>query len=121
MRALFTYTGTTPGADSNDYTLFDSTSLPAGVTLHHLGFKRLVLVIDNSHAGTVKAYRKRRSSSTWLHCDTYVVPARVNGSQNTKDYICIGDEDVKLVWTNGGSAQTTWVVDVEGDKDRALS
>lgn len=108
------YTGTTPGADANTYTLFDSTQLGMGKgALYNLpGAERLLLRLRNPQAGTLKGYRSDDGGVTWeqVYPDTAV--AAMTTTSNDYDLLIAGYRDFKLDWTNGGSAQTGWDVDM---------
>jgi hypothetical protein len=101
--------GGTPGADSNDYTLFDSTvCLSSGLNAHDIS--RIVFHVNNSQAGTRKAYWSNNGGTTWNLFDSTAVTAASAGSMSGPfDYLVDPYKDVKIVWTNGGSAQGTWL------------
>jgi hypothetical protein len=106
--------GGTPGANSNDYVLFDSTIAFNSAGLATYGIDRAQFTVDNSAAGTLKSYFSPDKGTTWkLNASTSVA---ANGGGATSgilaspfDYEINGFGDWKLVWTNGGSAQTSWL------------
>lgn len=108
------YTGATPGADASTYTLFSTvTAFPGANYCAMGGLGRLVLALANSAAGTLKGYVSEDRGINWTQIlpDT-AVSARTAGNQNPFD-IRIGEyPDFKLDWVNGGSAQTTWLVEM---------
>lgn len=111
--------GGTPGADSNDYKLFDSTTLQHPGTLSQMGVKRIIFGVNNSHSGTLKAYWSIDKGTTW---NQYYEAAQVAASAPTMtgpiDFDIVPYDDWKLVWTNGGSAQTTWRPHLHGTTSR---
>lgn len=121
------YTGSTPGADSNDYVLFNSASAGLGAAMGIYGFSRLTLALKNSHTGTLKFYKSNSrtagsnpeaSAVTWSQIAENAVAAAAATSENVYDYLIEPYADVRLIWTNGGSAQTTWVVNMSLSLER---
>ena len=110
-----TYTGTAPGADTNEYTLFDSTTaFPAAKFCALEGLGRFVLSLVNSQAGTLNLYRYTSSRLAAARTKVYTtaVAAAAANSNNPFD-LRVGEySDFAVTWTNGGSAQTTWLVDM---------
>lgn len=104
--------GGTPGANSNDYVLFDSTvALTGGLDSHCIS--RLEFSLNNSASGTRKAYFSQDSGTTWTLYDSTAVSAYSSpAAAGPFDYLLDPYKDFKLVWTNGGSAQTTWIVNI---------
>lgn len=105
------YQGSTPGADANTYTLFDSTALGmgAGAVANMLGAERLLLRLQNSHSGTLFAEESPDGGITWnqVYPNT-AVAAPAAGATNDYDFLIDAYKDFRVRWTNGGSAQTTW-------------
>lgn len=101
--------GGTPGADSNDYTLFDSTvCFTGGLESHDVS--RIIFSVNNAAAGTRKAYFSQDRGTTWNLYDSAAVAASSAGSMaGPFDYLVDPYRDWRLIWTNGGSAQTTWI------------
>jgi hypothetical protein len=110
--------GGTPGADSNDYTLFDSTvcfGVPGkkSTTLKVHDITRIVFSVKNSQAGTLTASFSKDSGTTWTAYDVRAVAAAAaNTISGPYDYLVDPYPDWKLVWTNGGSAQATWIATI---------
>lgn len=118
-----TPSGGTPGANSNDYILFDSTvAFTGGLDSH--GISRLEFAINSSAAGTRKAYFSQDSGTTWTLYDSTAVAAYSSPTAaGPIDYLLDPYKDFKLVWTNGGSAQATWIVSIvliRGDRSAAV-
>lgn len=101
--------GGTPGADSADYILFDSTAC-FGDSLSAHDISRVIFSVNNSQAGTRKAYFSQDRGTTWnLYDSTAVVASSAGAMAGPFDYLVDPYRDFKLVWTNGGSAQGTWI------------
>lgn len=108
------YTGATPGADSSTYNLFSTvTAFPGAGFCAQFGLGRLIVDIVNSAAGTLKGYSSEDRGVTWTQIipDT-AVAARATNSENPYDFRVAEYPDFKLDWTNGGSAQTTWFIEM---------
>lgn len=101
--------GGTPGADSNDYVLFDSTACTPPIRLVTFGIDRAQLGLNNAQAGTLKSYFSADGGTTWNLSTSTSVSANAGLTAGPYDYELNGFGDWKLVWTNGGSAQTTWI------------
>lgn len=115
-----TYNGSTPGADSNEYVLFSTTAAaPFKRFLALSGSRRFVLDLKNSHAGTLDAYYSADGGTNWIKYSTEAIAAPAAGVTYTRDYLVEHYDDWKLVWTNGGSAQTTWVIQMALSPQRA--
>jgi hypothetical protein len=117
FKCKITYTGSTPGADTNVYVLFDSSKL--GVTTagkqclaNFPKAQRFVLSLLNAAAGTLKAYRSENGGTTWTQVFADDALSAATTTAALRDYFIGGFRDFKLEWTNGGSAQTTWLVDM---------
>jgi hypothetical protein len=111
--------GGTPGADANDYTLFDSTVACGAKHLQWTGWKRITLALKNSGSGTLKASRSTDGGTNWDEYDSQAVAAAGAGVVNGPyDYDIAPYLDWKLVWTNGGAAQTTWRPELAAHHDR---
>lgn len=119
------YSGSTPGADSNDYVLF-STSVafpraqgyPPGYT-DLAGVKRVRISLAHSHNGTFKLQRSSNgeaSAPTWTTINDEAITAAAS-ERSFYDAHVAGLRDWRVIWTNGGSAQTTWVPEITLDED----
>lgn len=104
------YSGSTPGADSNTYVLFDS-SLEAVNLLAAEGSTDYRLELKHSHAGTLRAYAQAGRSGTWVQFYERILNAPTNTTKMRRVTIPLGGhDDIKVEFVNGGSAQTTWYV-----------
>lgn len=102
--------GGTPGADSNDYELFNSTTALSGTLAAH-DISRIQFSINSNQTGTLKAYFSVDKGANWtLYNQQSVAAYSSPNAAGPYDYLVDTYPDWKLVWTNGGSAQTTWRV-----------
>lgn len=104
------YSGSTPGADSADYTLYDSTLGSVGV-IGSIPGCRYRLSLKHSHAGTLKGYAKATRDGSWIQF--YQRPLRAPAAALRMHEVSVPivtHNDVKFVWTNGGTAQNPWYV-----------
>ena len=100
--------GGTPGNDSNEYTLFDSTvALGAGL-LAVKGINRGQLSVNNTQSGSLKSYWSPDKGTTWNLNSTTSVAANAGITAGPYDFAISGFIDWKLTWVNGGTAQSPW-------------
>lgn len=101
----------TPGADSNTYSLFNSVTSFGGGLLPTKHASRLEVSIKNAAAGTIKTYFSRDKGTNWyqFNGDIAVPAAAATDISGPYDFLIDPYPDVKVDWVNGGSAQTTWV------------
>ena len=107
------YSGTAPGADSNTYTIFTTVdgSIPRGwgdqADIHSFRYD-----VKHSQNGTMKGYHSLDGGTTWTQVydsGTLTAPATTS-----KDSVSVeGYRDFKFEWVNAGSAQATWVVNLD--------
>jgi hypothetical protein len=123
------YAGATPGNDSNDYILL-VTALPAGTTdtmnaqwpenfCALANIKKLSVVIKCDNAGTLKFYESVNRGTTFRQIDQISVAAPGSTASFVAEFLVEGLRDFKLVWTNGGSAQTFFDVLMSLSEQRA--
>ena len=118
--AVFTYTGTAPGADSNTYLLFSSVTAFPGKRMHSgLGLKRFVCGVRHSSAGTINLYKSADRGTTWVLADTF--SAASTTLEDVYDALVEHFDDFKVEWVNTGSAQSPWVVSLAFSSNRAAS
>lgn len=105
-------TGGTPAADSNTYLLFDSTvTFSGGLRAHDIS--RITFSLNNVASGTRKAAWSADGGTTWNEYDSTAVTAAVAPAMSGPfDYLVDTYKDWRLRWTNGGSAQTTWIPEI---------
>ena len=126
-------TAATPGADSNTYSMFNSTvafgapaaSNSASTTLTAHDISRLEFRVVNNAAGTLRFYTSTNGGTNWDQTggDIVVVASTATDINGPYDFLLDPYLDAKLEWVNGGSAQTTWrpsVVLVRGDRSAAI-
>jgi len=120
----------TPGADSNTYIMFDSTvtfaapnhSNGKSTGLREHNISRVIFAVENSHAGTLKAYRSIDKGTNWdqVAGDFTVAAASATDISGPYDFLVDTYSDFRISWVNGGSAQTTWRAEVTAVRsDRA--
>lgn len=117
MTQKFPYNGTTPGADSNTYTLLNTTTMVSGQPgatknlAMYCGYKRYSLDLAHSHACTVKIYKSEDGGTNWIQVyGDQALAAPASGETSIIDALVETFGDLKVDVVNGGSAQTTWVV-----------
>jgi hypothetical protein len=100
----------TPGADSNTYIMFDSTTWPLGPGCLNQWASRVSFGLENSHLGTLKAYRSVDKGTNWdqVGGDISWAAAGATDINGPEDFLVDTYSDFRLSWVNGGSAQTTW-------------
>ena len=116
------YTGTAPGADSAVYTIFSTVATAAAGTgsvaanlprdfVAWNNFHTFHWDIKHSQAGTMKGYWSNDGGTNWIQF--YDTGSLAAPTLTDKDDVPIaGLRDVKFEWTNGGSAQATWAVNM---------
>lgn len=104
-------TTTAPGADANTYPIFNSVTLFGAGVLRARKASRLNFGVENSEAGTLKAYMSQNGGVTWVQFggDIAVAAAAATDISGPYDYLVDTYRDVKLDWVNGGVAQGTWI------------
>lgn len=113
--SIITYSGSTPGADSNTYPIWSSvTALGKGMLGPH-GIKRVVVSLKNIAAGaggTLNGYWSANGGTTWNQYDSQTVSDATSTATNTYDYDVARYRDFKVDWVNAGTAQSTWLVTI---------
>lgn len=118
--AVFTYNGSTPGADSNTYVLFSSVTAFPGKRMHSgLGMKRFVCGVRHSSAGTINLYKSADRGTNWVLADTF--SAASTTLEDLYDALVEHMDDFKVEWVNTGAAQSPWVVSLALSSGRAAS
>ena len=115
----------TPGANSNTYSMFNSVTTFGGGLLQVRGVSRLEFSVANDQAGTLKFYFSTDKGTTWTQVGgSITVNAKASTDINGPyDFLCDPFSDVKLDWVNGGSAQGTWIPAISmviGDRAAAV-
>lgn len=101
--------GGTPGADTNTYVLFDSTTFIGAGVMRPRGISRITFTVKNSQAGTLNASTSNNGGTTWDQYNSQAVLASGAGVvAGPFDYLVDTFKDWKLEWVNGGAAQATW-------------
>lgn len=118
--AVITYTGSTPGADSNTYGLFSSVdAFPGKRMAPGMGYRRFILGVRHSSAGTVNLYKSADRGTNWVLVDTF--SAASTTEEDLYDALIEHMDDFKVEWVNSGSAQNPWVVSMALSPERASS
>jgi hypothetical protein len=113
------YIGTTPGADSNTYNIFNTTVAFSGANfLSMLGISKIRVDIDHDNAGTFKWYKSEDRGTNWRQIDQEAVSAPASTETTGREFLVEGYMDWKLDWVNGGSAQDPWEVDIAFIEER---
>jgi len=90
-------------------------------TLRAHNVSRVNLGLDNSHLGTIKAYRSTDKGANWKQIGGDISVAAAASTDISGPYGFLVDtySDFRISWVNGNSAQTTWrpeVTAVIGDR-----
>ena len=140
----FRYTGSAPGADSNYYTLFDSTTaFPMANFFQMTGSKRLVLSAKwdtgetislhwyapaanptTSANGRPTSYSGGASApgSTWTQIGTEAtISAPASTSVEIRDFLVEPYSDFLLIAENDGNAKSTWIIDLVLTDERSVA
>lgn len=118
--AVFTYSGTAPGADSATYLLFSSVAAFPGKRMHSgLGMKRVVVGVRHSSAGTINLYKSVDRGTVWVLADSFAAASTTE--EDLYDALVEHMDDFKVEWVNSGSAQSPWVVSLSLSSGRAAS
>ena len=116
------YGGSVPGADANDYELFSTVT----ANLHPNFFPmnrvaKFQIFVKNPQAGVLKEYESEDGGTNWSQVSNTAVAAAAATAQNAYEFVVEPYRDWKLVWTNGGVAQTGWVVKMAMLEDRGAA
>jgi hypothetical protein len=102
-------TASTPGADSNEYTLFDSRTAVGHGMLPIINASRLMVTLQNANTGILKAYTMRNEDTTYKFYNTQVVPPNTYAYNGPYDYDLVPYANWKLTWINmGGNQSAAW-------------
>jgi hypothetical protein len=118
------YVGSTPGTDSNTYTVFDTTTAANGIPrdfIPSVGFKRFLLNLEHSHACTLNWYWSLDRGTTWIQDGTETLAAPAAAETSIRDFLVEGHADWKLELVNGGTAQSPFVVNMSLTDERSVA
>jgi hypothetical protein len=114
------YTGAAPGADSSTYVLFNSVTATFPERAFGLwGVHKFCLDLKCNQAGTLNWYKSDDRGVNWRQMGTLAVAAPAATDSVLAEFFVASERDFKLEWVNGGSAQTTWFLDMSLSDDRA--
>lgn len=126
----FQYVGTALPTGASVVVLFASAppsadvagAFPFGNGFQALGIRRIMISMDNSQAGTLKAYQSKDRGATWSRVDADIaVAAAAANSENIYDFLVEQYADWKVEWTNGGVDQTVFHVNIVGTGQRVVA
>jgi hypothetical protein len=106
------YAGGVPGADSNTYVLFDSSTSSqfSERSKRFAEYKRYILSLKNTAAGTLRAWSSNDGGSTWRQFFDAAVAAASTTRNNSFAIPTEPHANVKIDWVNGGVAQSIFYV-----------
>ncbi len=110
MLTKFTYTGGTPGADANEYVLYDSISF--NNARGQIRFEKLYIDLVHSAPGDLIVRKTTDGGVTYsqISIQEDVMP---DAAESSKFLIYLGAlVDAKVVWKNASVAQSPWSVSV---------
>lgn len=114
--ARLAYGGSTPGADGSTYVLFSTTvAWPNSPHMtDNCDGKRYRCHLSHSAASAADGLKLQRSAdggTNWvtIRQATVAAPAAA-GLESNFDFWVAGLRDWRVIWVNGGSAQSPWVV-----------
>lgn len=107
----FRYYGSTPGADTNNYVLYTTTSALAQAYQQGGGVHRIRVDIACDEDGTLSLYKSRDKGTTWRLVES---SAETASATETVKYEALMEPfyDYKLEWTNGGVVQAFFEADM---------
>jgi hypothetical protein len=110
--------GGTP-ANTDTVVLFNSVTAFGQGVFRTLGIKRISFGVENSHAGTLKAYRSTNHGTNWdqVEGDLAVGVAAAADISGPYDYLVDTHLDWKLEFTTSAT-QTTWRPNLMAHHDR---
>ena len=114
IRAVVTIAA--PGADSNDYILFDSAAANPPIDLTSQGIDRITFALNNSQACTVTSrfLRAGTGGTTGVAAvydtnqTTGLLAIGAGATGSSYDFATIGLGPMRIVLTNAGVAQANW-------------
>lgn len=116
------YTGDTPGADSEVYTLFNS--VDAGWPKNWMAMNDLYrFVVDIAHAEAfdIAVYKSEDRGATWHILEPAETVAAPTNETTIRDFLVSHVGDFKVEITNGGAEQTTWAVSMHVTDQRVVA
>lgn len=98
-----------PGADSNDYVIFDSAASSPPIDLAREGIDRITVGWNNSQACTLKlTFLRAGTTATYDINSSTSLAANAGLTGSPYDFAIVGLGPVQIVVTNGGVAQANW-------------
>lgn len=139
LAARIPYLGITPATDSNVYVLFSTTgtsTIPnAAPTVQnptngsdvganfaaHTGLRKLVLTLKYSQAGILKLWSSVDRGVNWRQVNTETLGVPAATDEVFREYLVETMRDFKLDFTNQGTAQSPFIVEMALDPQRAIA
>ncbi len=125
----FTWSGTTPGADSEQYSIWSSCATGIADDATHndnvannanrdgacganlfpnTHTDKAVFAVKNSQAFTLNTYYSLNRGTTWLQISTEVCAIPATGFTTDREFLVEMYPDWRIEVVNGGVAQATW-------------
>lgn len=120
--ARVTYQGSTPGADANTYTLFDTTTYPMKGFLAMAGLKRFIIDLEHDQAGSLRWAKSENRGTTWIQLAAdEAIAAPAANTTTIRDFYIEPYGDWRLQWINGGAAQGVWIPSMVVTDERSIA
>ncbi len=122
--AKLKYTGATPGADTNTYNLLNTHSAGwPGNWPALFGVYKIIVDIHHDKLGTLNWYKTMSDTpeaAVWVQMGTLAIAAPAATAGTQAEIFVEAEKHVKVDWVNGGTAQTTFHVDMSLSDQRAV-
>lgn len=119
----YKYTDTALPTSGSTVTLFSTvTTFPYANAIQVHNIHRIYFAIQNDQTGTLKAYKSVDRGVTWVReFDDIAVAAAATNTSNYYDFLVEPYADFKLDWTNGGTGQGTFNINISSTGSRNLA
>ncbi len=84
-----------------------------------VGYKRFVVGVRHSSAGTINLYKSANRGTSWVLMDSF--SASSTTEEDLYEALIEHVDDFKVEWVNSGSAQSPWDVSMALSPERAPS
>ncbi len=109
--SAFRYSGSTPGADTNDYVLYTTTSALGQAIQQGAEVHRIRVDIACTQDGTLSLFKSRDRGTTWRLVESSAETGSASATIKA-EYLIEPFYDYKVEWENGGSAQAYFEADM---------
>lgn len=107
------YAGTALPTDSDTFVLFTTVETGKGQNfLPMLGIETFEITVKCSHAGTFKGYASKDRGTNWVQVSETAIAASPSTGSDSVSILVGSYADWKLSWVNGGTTQTTFVLNM---------